>query len=156
MVRVGTRSSLRNVRERGARRLQGRAERKNILLLQRKLYAHLPAARQRAEEAQKPCHLQHSARLPNLHRNVREHPPALLPMEWWAFLLATPVQFVAGWRYYRGAWGALKARTANMDTLIVIGSTTAWAYSTFVVLFPQLAPSKDIYFDASALILALF
>ncbi len=82
-------------------------------------------------------------------------PLPLLPMEWWAFLLATPVQFVAGWRYYRGAWGALKARTANMDTLIVIGSTTAWAYSTFVVFFPQWAPSMDVYFDASALILAL-
>jgi Cu+-exporting ATPase len=82
-------------------------------------------------------------------------PLPILPMEWWAFLLATPVQFVAGWRYYRGAWGALKARTANMDTLIVIGSTTAWAYSTFVVLFPQWAPSMDVYFDASALILAL-
>ena len=79
----------------------------------------------------------------------------LLSMEWWAFLFATPVQFVAGWRYYRGAWGALKARTANMDTLIVIGSTTAWAYSTFVVLFPRWAPSMDVYFDASALILAL-
>jgi Cu+-exporting ATPase len=82
-------------------------------------------------------------------------PLPLLPMEWWAFLLATPVQFVAGWRYYRGAWGALKARTANMDTLIVIGSTTAWAYSTFVVLFPQWVPSMEVYFDASALILAL-
>jgi Cu+-exporting ATPase len=82
-------------------------------------------------------------------------PLPLLPMEWWAFLLATPVQFIAGWRYYRGAWGALKVRTANMDTLIVIGSTTAWAYSTFVVLFSQWAPSMDIYFDASALILAL-
>ena len=82
-------------------------------------------------------------------------PLPLLPMEWWAFLLATPVQFVAGWRYYRGAWGALKARTANMDTLIVIGSTTAWAYSTFVVLFPQWVPSMEVYFDASSLILAL-
>ena len=82
-------------------------------------------------------------------------PLPLLPMEWWALLLATPVQFVAGWRYYRGAWGALKARTANMDTLIVIGSTTAWGYSAFVVLFPMWAPSMDIYFDASALILAL-
>ena len=79
----------------------------------------------------------------------------LLPMEWWALLLSTPVQFGAGLRYYRGAWGALKARTANMDTLIVIGSTTAWGYSAFVVLFPQLAPSNELYFDASALILAL-
>ena len=84
-----------------------------------------------------------------------ELPLPLLPMEYWALLLSTLVQFIAGWRYYRGAWGALKARTANMDTLIVIGSTTAWGYSTFAVLFPDLAPSRDLYFDASALILAL-
>lgn len=84
-----------------------------------------------------------------------ELPLPLLPMHWWALLLSTPVQFGAGWRYYRGAWGALKARTANMDTLIVIGSSTAWGYSAFVVLFPQWAPSHELYFDASALILAL-
>ncbi len=72
-----------------------------------------------------------------------------------AFILATPVQFLAGWRYYRGAWGAAKARTANMDTLIALGSTTAWAYSSFVVFFPGLAPSQEIYFDSSAMILAL-
>ena len=82
-------------------------------------------------------------------------PLPLLPMEWWALLLSTPVQFGAGLRYYRGAWGALKARTANMDTLIAIGTTTAWGYSAFVVLLPQWAPSSDLYFDASALILAL-
>ena len=79
----------------------------------------------------------------------------ILPMEWWALIFSTTVQLVAGSRYYKGAWGALKARTANMDTLIVIGTTTAWGYSTFVVLFPNLAPSNELYFDASALILAL-
>jgi len=84
-----------------------------------------------------------------------EPPLPFLPMRWWALVLSTSVQIIAGWRYYRGAWGALKARTANMDTLIVIGSTTAWAYSAFVVLFPTLAPSDEVYFDASAMILAL-
>jgi len=79
----------------------------------------------------------------------------ILPMEWWALIFSTTVQLIAGSRYYKGAWGALKARTANMDTLIVIGTTTAWGYSTFVVLFPNLAPSNELYFDASALILAL-
>ncbi len=79
----------------------------------------------------------------------------ILPMEWWALIFSTTVQLVAGSRYYKGAWGALKARTANMDTLIVIGTTTAWGYSTFVVLFPNLAPSSELYFDTSALILAL-
>ncbi len=81
--------------------------------------------------------------------------PPLFSHHWWGLLLATPVQFIAGWRYYRGAWGALKAKTANMDTLIVIGTTTAYAYSAFVVLFPQWAPSMDVYFDAAAMILGL-
>jgi len=73
----------------------------------------------------------------------------------WAFILATPVQFIAGWRYYRGALGAARAGTMNMDTLIVIGTSTAWAYSTLVVFLPELAPSHDLYFDTAALILAL-
>ncbi len=73
----------------------------------------------------------------------------------WAFLLATPVQIVAGSKYYRGAWLAAKARNMNMDTLIVVGTTTAWAYSTFVVFFPGIAPSSDLYFDTAAMILAL-
>jgi Cu+-exporting ATPase len=73
----------------------------------------------------------------------------------WAFILATPVQVFAGGRYYRGAWGAAKARTANMDTLIAVGTTTAWAYSTVVVFFPALAPSQEVYFDSAAMILAL-
>jgi Cu+-exporting ATPase len=81
--------------------------------------------------------------------------PPLFSHHIWGLLLATPVQFIAGWRYYRGAWGALKARTANMDTLIVIGTTTAYGYSAFVVLFPMWAPSMDVYFDAAAMILGL-
>jgi len=81
--------------------------------------------------------------------------PPLLPRNVWLFLLATPVQFVAGWRYYRGAWGAAKARTANMDTLIAVGTTTAWGYSTLVTFLPGVAPSPDIYFDTAALIIAL-
>jgi len=82
-------------------------------------------------------------------------PVPLLSKKIWAFILATPVQVIAGWRYYRGAWGAAKARTANMDTLIAIGTTTAWAYSTFVVFAPNMAPSEDVYFDSAAMILAL-
>ena len=80
----------------------------------------------------------------------------------WLFLLATPVQFVAGWRYYRGAWDALKAKTANMDTLIAVGTTAAWLYSTVVTLqitfpgtFPEIFPEEELYFDTAALIVAL-
>jgi Cu+-exporting ATPase len=73
----------------------------------------------------------------------------------WAFILATPVQFIAGWRYYRGAWGAAKARTMNMDTLIVVGTTTAWVFGTLVVFFPGIVPSEEVYFDTAAMIIAL-
>jgi len=82
-------------------------------------------------------------------------PLPFLPKELWAFSLATPVQFIAGWRYYRGAWGAARAKTANMDTLIAVGTTTAWVFSTVVVFFPSWAPSHDVYFDSAAMILAL-
>jgi len=71
------------------------------------------------------------------------------------FLLATPVQFIAGYRYYRGAFDAAKAKTVNMDTLIVVGTTTAWLYSTLVTFLPKLMPSHSVYFDTSALILAV-
>jgi Cu+-exporting ATPase len=79
----------------------------------------------------------------------------LLPKNAWLFLLSTPVQVIAGFRYYRGAWGAAKAKTANMDTLIVVGTTTAWGYSALVTFLPRIMPSQDVYFDTSALILAL-
>ncbi|MGD0645244.1 MAG: heavy metal translocating P-type ATPase [Candidatus Bathyarchaeia archaeon] len=78
-----------------------------------------------------------------------------LPLNFSLFLLATPVQLIAGYRYYRGAYGAAKAKTVNMDTLIVVGTTTAWLYSTLVTFLPQLMPSQNVYFDTSALILAL-
>jgi Cu+-exporting ATPase len=80
----------------------------------------------------------------------------------WLFVFATPVQFIAGWRYYKGFWNALKAKAANMDTLIAIGTTTAWLYSTIVMLqlsFPELVPDifpgEELYFDTAALIVAL-
>lgn len=68
------------------------------------------------------------------------------------FLLSTPVQFIAGWGFYRGAFDSLKALSANMDTLIATGTTAAWAYSALVVLagFPG-----EVYFDASTIIITL-
>ncbi|MFC1873722.1 heavy metal translocating P-type ATPase [Chloroflexota bacterium] len=75
----------------------------------------------------------------------------------WA--LATPVQFWAGWRFYRGAWGALRHKTADMNTLIAVGTSAAYFYSVVAVLFPALfvigtAP-PPVYFDTAALIIAL-
>jgi Cu+-exporting ATPase len=71
--------------------------------------------------------------------------------------LATPVQFWAGRRFYRGAWGALKHGQANMNTLVVMGTSAAYLYSAVATLAPGLfaAGRADVYFDTSALIITL-
>jgi Cu+-exporting ATPase len=75
----------------------------------------------------------------------------------WA--LATPVQFWAGWRFYKGAWAAMRHGRADMNTLIAVGSSAAYFYSMAVVLFPSAFTSgiieANLYFDTSALIIAL-
>jgi Cu+-exporting ATPase len=75
----------------------------------------------------------------------------------WA--LATPVQFWAGWRFYKGMWGALKHRTADMNTLIAVGTSAAYFYSVVAVLFPALFTGvhtgMGLYFDTSSMIIAL-
>ena len=71
------------------------------------------------------------------------------------FLLETPVQFVVGWRFYRGAFDALRNRMGNMDLLIAIGTTAAWAYSTIAVFLPSVFPVSGIYFDTAAVIITL-
>jgi len=70
------------------------------------------------------------------------------------FLLATPVQFFIGWRFYKGAWDGIKARTTNMDTLIALGTSAAWIYSSLVTFFPQTF-TGEVYFDASVIIITL-
>ncbi len=69
-------------------------------------------------------------------------------------LLATPVQFYAGWRFYKGTWDGLRAKSANMDTLIAIGTSAAWLYSALVTFFPATF-AGETYFDASVIIIAL-
>jgi P-type Cu+ transporter len=72
-------------------------------------------------------------------------------------LLATPVQFWAGRRFYRGAWGALRHGQADMNTLVVMGTSAAYLYSAVAALAPRLfaAGRADVYFDTSALIIVL-
>ncbi|HWS80850.1 MAG TPA: heavy metal translocating P-type ATPase [Rubrobacter sp.] len=84
----------------------------------------------------------------------------LVPMMWLSFVLlglATPVQFWAGRRFYRGAWGALEHGQANMNTLVVMGTSAAYLYSAVATLAPGLfaAGRADVYFDTSALIISL-
>jgi Cu+-exporting ATPase len=69
------------------------------------------------------------------------------------FLLATPVQFVVGWTFYVGAYKGLKNKSANMDTLVAMGTSTAWIYSTVVTFAPSLFPGAGVFFDTATLIM---
>ena len=69
------------------------------------------------------------------------------------FLLATPVQFVVGWTFYVGTYKGLKNKTANMDTLIAMGTSTAYFYSTVVTFIPELFPNAAVFFDTATMIM---
>jgi Cu+-exporting ATPase len=82
----------------------------------------------------------------------------LLPREFNSYLLlalATPVQFWAGWRFYKGTWDAIKARASNMDTLIAIGTSAAYFYSAVVTFLPGFFPFEGVYFETAAIIITL-
>ena len=67
-------------------------------------------------------------------------------------LLATPVQFIAGFTFYRGAYFALKSGTANMDVLVSLGTSAAYFYSLMASI---LTPHASLYFEASAVLITL-
>jgi Cu+-exporting ATPase len=75
------------------------------------------------------------------------------------FLLATPVQFWAGWQFYVGFWKAAKHKTSDMNTLIAVGTSAAYLYSLIVTFSPHLIMVEglmlDVYFDTSAAIIVL-
>ena len=102
--------------------------------------------------------------------------PLLLPMlgalvglrwswpAWLQFLLATPVQFWLGARFYAGAWRALRGGGANMDVLVALGTSAAYGLSLYLWwLAPHAAPAAgmaamagpDLYFEASAVVVTL-
>ena len=85
--------------------------------------------------------------------------PAILQNHFTLFVLTTPVQFWAGWQFYRGFWLALKHRTSDMNTLIAVGTSAAYIYSTVITFFPQLFRARGldlgVYFDTSAMIITL-
>ncbi|MDN5866856.1 MAG: heavy metal translocating P-type ATPase [Candidatus Nitrosocosmicus sp.] len=70
-------------------------------------------------------------------------------------VLATPIQFWIGWRFYRGFWDGIKAKASNMDTLIAIGTTAAYVYSTIVTIVPGYFPFTAVYFETAAIIITL-
>ena len=68
------------------------------------------------------------------------------------WILATPVQFYVGYSFYKGTWVALKNKSANMDSLIAIGTSVAYFYSVYSILID---PSQGQYFEVSAILITL-
>ncbi|MEK7518657.1 MAG: heavy metal translocating P-type ATPase, partial [Patescibacteria group bacterium] len=69
---------------------------------------------------------------------------------WLQFALTTPVMFWCGWQFFTGFWGALRARTANMDSLIAIGTGAAYLYSLFVTFG---LVEGELYFEIAAILI---
>ena len=67
------------------------------------------------------------------------------------WILATPVQFIVAVPMYRSAWAALKTKSANMDTLIVLGTSAAYLYSVYAVI----SRTGHVYFEASAVLITI-
>jgi len=74
-------------------------------------------------------------------------------VNWLFWALATPVQFYTGWDYYTGGFKSLRNLSANMDVLVAMGSSVAYAYSLAVLLVPALG--HHVYFETSAVIITL-
>ncbi len=85
--------------------------------------------------------------------------PSFLGNHYLLWVLATPVQFWAGWQFYQGLWAGLKHKTANMFTLIAVGTSAAYFYSVAAILFPGFFTAggrgANVYFDTAAIIIAL-
>ena len=76
--------------------------------------------------------------------------PLLTP--WLEFALATPLQFIIGARFYTGAWKSIKGRSANMDVLVVLGTSAAYFFSLYMLFKGS---NAHLYFETSALVIVL-
>ncbi|MET1113335.1 MAG: heavy metal translocating P-type ATPase [Comamonas sp.] len=74
---------------------------------------------------------------------------------WLQFLLATPVQFILGARFYRAGWHALKARAGNMDLLVALGTSAGWGLSMWLWITAARGTEPQLYFEASAVVITL-
>ncbi len=75
----------------------------------------------------------------------------MLPF-WLQFTLATPVQFILGWRFYVAGYKALRAGAGNMDLLVALGTSTAYGYSLWLMTQPH---AHHLYFEAASIVIAL-
>ena len=74
---------------------------------------------------------------------------------WLQFVLATPVQFILGARFYRAGWHSLKALSGNMDLLVAMGTSAGWALSVWLWLSAAPGEMPHLYFEASAVVITL-
>ncbi|NEQ31423.1 MAG: heavy metal translocating P-type ATPase [Leptolyngbya sp. SIO4C5] len=85
--------------------------------------------------------------------------PMFLHNPWLQLILATPVLFWCGQSFFVGAWKAFWHRSANMNTLIALGTGTAYLYSIFVTLLPTVLISQglapEVYYEAAVVIITL-
>ena len=85
--------------------------------------------------------------------------PEVLRSPWVLLALVTPVQFWAGWGFYRGTWLAARRLTTDMNTLIAVGTSAAYGYSLVLTVWPGLlegvAGADVYYYEASAIIIGL-
>ncbi|MGF7534207.1 copper-exporting P-type ATPase CopA [Bacillus mexicanus] len=83
--------------------------------------------------------------------------PDIFLNPWMQFALATPVQFLIGWPFYVSAYKALKNKSANMDVLVALGTTAAYAYSLYLTIqsFGSHGHTDGLYYETSAILLTL-
>ncbi len=83
--------------------------------------------------------------------------PDFMMNRWLQLALIAPVMLYTGWPIHRTGWLSLSHRSADMNTLIAIGTAAAFSYSLFVTFFPSLLPSdlRDVYYEAVGVILTL-
>ncbi len=81
----------------------------------------------------------------------------LLHNEYFQLIVATPVQFIIGFRFYKNAFYALRSKSANMDVLVSMGTSAAYFYSLYNAFFKPMdgTMNKELYFEASAVIITL-
>ena len=81
----------------------------------------------------------------------------LLHNQYFQLAVATPVQFIIGFRYYRNSYYALRSGGSNMDVLIAMGTSAAYFFSLYNVFFeaPAANGHKDLYFEAAATVITL-
>ncbi|MEK4968256.1 heavy metal translocating P-type ATPase [Cytobacillus sp. FSL R7-0696] len=84
--------------------------------------------------------------------------PVMLMNPWVQLALATPVQFIVGAQFYRGAYKALRNKSANMDVLVALGTSVAYFYSIFLGIEWQMNGQEGmpvLYFEAASVIITL-